>query len=184
VDDCYAAARYLIEHAEEYQLDAHNLFIMGPSAGGSLTLITGLRLYNEQAGQEYKEYTVRALAPLCPVCDLSGEFGFVKGAFAKFLIWYMLRIYLGKMPKKGVAAPFDASFYVKDSTPPIFFQLGRFDPVIKVEYVQAFADKLAGETVIDILEEGYHMGATKHFFLDENIKRYLDFFEARIQWSH
>ncbi|MDR1598645.1 MAG: alpha/beta hydrolase [Oscillospiraceae bacterium] len=180
VEDCYAAARYLIERADEYLIDKRNLFIMGPSAGGSLTLITGLRLYN---GQEGADYRIKALAPLCPVTDLSSGFGSINVAFSKVLLWYMLRSYLGKSPKKGVTAPFDASFYLKETIPPIFFQLGRLDPVITVDYIETFAKKLKGkgEVVIDILEEGYHMGATKHFFLDENILRYLDFFESKIE---
>ncbi|MDR0397267.1 MAG: alpha/beta hydrolase [Oscillospiraceae bacterium] len=179
-EDCLAAARYLIDRAEQYQLDKQNIFIMGPSAGGSLTLITGLRLFNEQ---ESGDYCIRALAPLCPVTDLSVGFDSIKGAYARFLVWYMMKIYLGKPPRQGVVEPFDASYYVKEKIPPIFFQLGRLDPIIKAESVEAFAGKLRGkgEVIVDILEEGYHMGATKHFFLDENILRYLDFFESKIE---
>jgi acetyl esterase/lipase len=179
VDDCCAAAGFLLEHAEEYAIDKKNVFIMGPSAGGSLTLITGLRCFNEQAGNGYE---IKALAPLCPVTDLSADFRSVKGVLPNIQIRYMFRTYFRKVPKKGVTGPYDASYYVKDKIPPMFFQIGRFDPVIKVPYIEAFAEKLKGkgEVTIDILEEGYHMGATKHFFLDENILRYLNYFEKLI----
>jgi acetyl esterase/lipase len=179
VDDCYAAMRFLLGNAEAYSIDTDNIFIMGPSAGGSLTLITGLRLFNEQ---EASKCTIRALAPLCPVTDLSIGFDRINGLWPKLLIWYMLKSYIGKAPKKGVLEPFDASYYVKGAIPPIFFQLGRLDPIITVDYVEKFVESVKdkGEVVVDILEEGYHMGATKHFFLDENIMRYLSFFEGKI----
>jgi acetyl esterase/lipase len=183
VNDCKAALAFLLEHADEYKIDKQNIFIMGPSAGGSLTLITGLRYFNKQAG---KDYVIRGLAPLCPVTDFSYDIRHaVKGVWAKFLIWYMYKTYLSKVPKKGELGPYDASYYLKDKIPPIFFQIGRLDPVIKVPYIEAFVDKLKdkGEVVVDILEEGYHMGATKHFFLDENILRYLDWFEGHIVYG-
>jgi acetyl esterase/lipase len=180
VDDCYNAVKFLIDNAEKYSIDTDNIFIMGPSAGGSLTLITGLRLFNER--ENGSKHTIRALAPLCPVTDLSIGFSHIEGLWPKLLIRYMLRSYIGGAAKKGVLAPFDASYYVKDAIPPMFFQLGRHDPVVKVEYVERFIDSVRekGEVVVDILEDGYHMGATKHFFLDENILRYLSFFEGKI----
>ncbi|GHU80122.1 alpha/beta hydrolase [Clostridia bacterium] len=179
VDDCYNAVKFIIDHASEYQLDTHNIFIMGPSAGGSLTLITGLRLFNEQYGQDY---SIKALAPLCPVTDLSADFTSARGPLYRLMLWYMFRAYLGRIPKRGQLDLFDVSYYVKDAIPPIFFQLGRHDPVIKVDYIESLAKELKhkGEVIVDILEDGYHMGATKHFFIEENIKRYLDFFEEKI----
>ena len=42
VEDCRCALRWVIQHAEEYNVDTNKLVLSGHSAGGHLSLITGM----------------------------------------------------------------------------------------------------------------------------------------------
>jgi len=39
IEDAKTAMRYIVEHADEHQIDAENIFIMGDSSGGHTTLM-------------------------------------------------------------------------------------------------------------------------------------------------
>ncbi|MFQ5699835.1 MAG: alpha/beta hydrolase [Myxococcota bacterium] len=65
LDDCVAAVRWLRASAASLGVDARRLALAGDSAGGQLSAATTLRLLT--AGEE----PPRALALLCPVCDMA-----------------------------------------------------------------------------------------------------------------
>ena len=47
VEDCRCALRWVIEHAKEYKFDPHRTVLMGHSAGGHLSLITGMLRFRQ-----------------------------------------------------------------------------------------------------------------------------------------
>lgn len=185
VDDSLTAVQYVINNAEEYLVDVKNIFIMGASAGGNLTLTTGLQLFNKQ---EKSNYEIKGLAPLCPVTDITSiwfdsQDKTMKYSFlARTMTKKTIMDYIGTLPTSTSFQPYDASYYLLDKIPPIYFQLGEFDPIIKLDFVKKYAESLKtkGECVVDVIEGGAHMGATKHFFLTDKIMGYLNFFEKKI----
>tara|TARA_R110002096_G_scaffold23303_4_gene74240 strand:- start:220 stop:1143 length:924 start_codon:yes stop_codon:yes gene_type:complete len=62
INDCYAAVRWLREHADDYGLDGNNIGAFGSSAGGHLVALMGTR----SAGEESTNSRVQA------VCDWFG----------------------------------------------------------------------------------------------------------------
>jgi acetyl esterase len=67
VDDCFAAYRWAIEHAEELGADPSRIGVGGDSAGGNLAALVAVR--SRDAG--IPQPVLQAL--LYPVCDMSAE---------------------------------------------------------------------------------------------------------------
>lgn len=62
-DDCFEAAKYALEHAQEFGADpAGGIVLTGASAGGNLAISTALRMIDEGLGDK-----VRGIAALVPV---------------------------------------------------------------------------------------------------------------------
>jgi acetyl esterase/lipase len=77
VEDCRCALRWVIEHAKEYKFDPHRIVLMGHSAGGHLSLITGMLpvssgLDRECAGN--KELKVAAIIDWFGITDVNDLF--------------------------------------------------------------------------------------------------------------
>ena len=74
VEDCRCALRWVIEHAKDYKFDANRIVLMGHSAGGHLSLITGMLplsagLDRECAGD--KELSVAAIIDWFGITDVN-----------------------------------------------------------------------------------------------------------------
>jgi acetyl esterase/lipase len=74
VEDCRCALRWVIEHAKEYKFDTNRIVLMGHSAGGHLSLITGMLplsagLDRECAGD--KELKVAAIVDWFGITDVN-----------------------------------------------------------------------------------------------------------------
>ena len=74
VEDCRCALRWVIEHAKDYKFDANRIVLMGHSAGGHLSLITGMLplsagLDRECAGD--KELRVAAIIDWFGITDVN-----------------------------------------------------------------------------------------------------------------
>lgn len=74
VEDCRCALRWVIEHAKDYKFDADRIVLMGHSAGGHLSLITGMLplsagLDRECAGD--KELRVAAIIDWFGITDVN-----------------------------------------------------------------------------------------------------------------
>lgn len=65
INDCHAAYLWLVEHAEEMQLDTDKFIIMGGSTGGHMTLSTAFRLKD----YGYHGVMPRGLISCIPVMD-------------------------------------------------------------------------------------------------------------------
>jgi len=74
VEDCRCALRWVIAHAKDYKFDANRIVLMGHSAGGHLSLITGMLplsagLDRECAGD--KELRVAAIIDWFGITDVN-----------------------------------------------------------------------------------------------------------------
>jgi len=183
VNDVFAAYKYILDNSEELKIDVNNIFLTGSSAGGNLSLILAFREYGKQ------RYNIKGVAALCPAIDpvkfctplLNRNFIF------KFIIKNMIRKIYGFIPKE--INELDASYYLKDtkSIPPIYFQVGRLDPAIPYDLILEYIDSWNKEFNLDkdyiILDtlEAYHMGATHHWFEEEVIERYIDWFVKKVE---
>ncbi|MBQ4332990.1 MAG: alpha/beta hydrolase [Clostridia bacterium] len=75
VTDCFDALRFVAHHADEWGIDRHRIFISGHSAGAHLALMIGMsRGDNFHTPESYDDpYTVRGIAPMSPITDLTDE---------------------------------------------------------------------------------------------------------------
>lgn len=75
VTDCFDALRFVARHADEWGIDRDNFFISGHSAGAHLALMIGMSKGDSfRTPQSYSDpYTVRGIAPMSPITDLTDE---------------------------------------------------------------------------------------------------------------
>ena len=66
LNDCVAGLKWVVENAEELQIDPDHVIVAGESGGGNLTLATGLKLKKEN-----NLHLIRGLYALCPY--IAGE---------------------------------------------------------------------------------------------------------------
>lgn len=67
VNEVYAAAKYLSQHAAEFSIDPEKIILMGESSGGNMMTVTAM------IAGEKKEFSVRQLIAAYPPMDLSRD---------------------------------------------------------------------------------------------------------------
>lgn len=76
ITDCLDALRYCAHHADAWGIDRDKFFLSGHSAGAHLALMTGMVTEGFRTEASYTDpYTVRAIAPMSPITDLTDEGG-------------------------------------------------------------------------------------------------------------
>ena len=74
IEDCLDALRFCAHHADEWGVDRDKFFISGHSAGAHLALMTGMVTEDFRSAQSHTDpYTVRGIAPMSPITDLTDE---------------------------------------------------------------------------------------------------------------
>lgn len=74
IEDCLDALRFCAHHADEWGVDRDKFFISGHSAGAHLALMTGMVKEGFCSENSYTDpYTVRGIAPMSPITDLTDE---------------------------------------------------------------------------------------------------------------
>jgi len=75
VEDCFDALRFVAHHAEEWGIDRDKFFISGHSAGAHRCLMIGMSKGDSfRTPDSYTDdYTVRGIAPMSPITDLTDE---------------------------------------------------------------------------------------------------------------
>ena len=75
VTDCFDALRFVAHHADEWGVDRDKFFISGHSAGAHLALMIGMSKGDKfRTPDSYTDpYTVRGIAPMSPITDLTDE---------------------------------------------------------------------------------------------------------------
>ena len=74
IEDCLDALRFCAHHADEWGIDRDKFFLSGHSAGAHLALMTGMIKDAFRSENSYTDpYTVRGIAPMSPITDLSDK---------------------------------------------------------------------------------------------------------------
>jgi acetyl esterase/lipase len=132
VEDCRCALRWVYRHAKEYGFDLNRLVLSGPSAGGHLSLMTGMLtpeagFDNECPGPE--KLQVAAIVNFFGVTDVAE---LLAGPFETnyTVMWF------GSLPDRfELAKQLSPLTYVRPGLPPIFTAHGDADT--SVPYQQA-----------------------------------------------
>lgn len=86
LEDLFQAARFLIDHTKTYHLDLDNVFIVGESAGATLTSLMGAILSHPDLKRQYPfafDFKVKGLGLSCGIYDVETSL--------KELYWVPLR---------------------------------------------------------------------------------------------
>ena len=74
IEDCLDALRFCAHNADDWGVDRDKFFISGHSAGAHLALMTGMIKDAFRSDASYTDpYTVRGIAPMSPITDLTDE---------------------------------------------------------------------------------------------------------------
>ena len=139
VEDCRCALRWVIRNAERYQIDTSKLVVTGGSAGGHLSLMTGILdpaagLDNECPGSE--DLKVAAVVNFYGITDVAD---LLQGPHQQryAVTW------LGGMPdRKAVAKRASPLTYVRKGLPPILTIHGDADTVVPYVHATRFHQAL------------------------------------------
>ncbi|MDR1806108.1 MAG: alpha/beta hydrolase [Clostridium sp.] len=200
--DCFAAMEYIAAHAGKLKLDTDNVFVWGCSAGGNLGAATVLKFSHDE---RINIKAMVAVVPALDFSEFYGTFGKAIGseAMTKELnntlgthlpacVFKLLRRFIIKAWQKEIFGraidfdkeplrEYDASYYLNDKSPKFYFSFGEKDPLIAQSDIRRFAARLLehglteSDIVFDCVKDAPHMGATRHFFEDEVILRYINF---------
>lgn len=168
VEDCRCALRWVYQNAKEYGFDLDHLIVNGHSAGGHLSLMTGMLtpdagFDNECAGPE--NLRVSAIVNFYGITDAAD---LVEGPNQR--TWAMMW-FGGLRDRLELARQLSPLTYVRPGLPPIFTVHGDADDV--VPYQQAVRLKKALDAA-GVPNELYTVKGAKHgaWSADQNSKVY------------
>lgn len=177
VEDCRCALRWVIGHADEYGFDANRIVVTGTSAGGHLTLTTGM--LPASAGLDRRCPAIRpdagradAYEPEMPVAAMINFYGItdvadlVEGPNAK---GYAVRWMGGMADWREVARRVSPLEYVRRGLPPTLTIHGDADPIVPYAHGVQLHDALEKAGVssqLHTVSGGGHGG----FNLEENLE--------------
>jgi len=178
VEDCRCALRWVIENAEEYGFDTDRIVVSGTSAGGHLTLTTGM--LPASAGLDGRCPALNpdghgrrdAYEPEMPVAAMVNWYGItdvadlVEGPNAKF---YAIQWMGGMADWRDVAQRVSPLEYVRADLPPILTIHGDADSVVPYQHGVRLHEALEKAGVANQLHTvpgGDHGG----FSLEENME--------------
>ncbi|MDP6958212.1 MAG: alpha/beta hydrolase [Planctomycetota bacterium] len=128
IDDCRTALKWIREKAQKYQIDPSRIGVLGPSAGGHLSLLLSLSLEGEDRVQA--------------VCSWFGPADFTSGYEKKSnsAAW----VFLGGSPSELPEVFKEASpaTYVSKDDPPVFLIHGDKDTTVDIEQSEILYKKL------------------------------------------
>jgi len=178
VEDCRCALRWVIENAEEYGFDTDRIVVSGTSAGGHLTLTTGM--LPASAGLDRRCPAINpdgqgradAYEPEMPVAAMVNWYGItdvadlVEGPNAKY---YAVEWMGGIADWRDVARRVSPLEYVRSDLPPILTIHGDADSIVPYQHGVRLHEALEKAGVANQLHTvpgGDHGG----FTLEENLE--------------
>ncbi len=126
LDDCLAATRWVVDHADELGVDASRLAVAGDSAGGNLAAAVALRARDEGGP------AIAFQLLLYPVVDHSfSQDSYDENATGYFLTadamrWFSAHYLGGEAPDHPLAAPLHADLH---GLPPALVLTAEYDPL-------------------------------------------------------
>ena len=131
VEDCRCALRWVLDHAEEYNLDPDRIVVSGHSAGGHLALTTGM--LTAAAGLDYRCLGKRdpKVAAIINWYGITDVLDLIQGDNVQT---YALR-WLGIRPdREMLAKKLSPMTYVQPGLPPILTVHGEDDPLVPYQH--------------------------------------------------
>lgn len=127
VEDCRCALRWVVQHAAEYNMDTNRIVLTGHSAGGHLSLTTGL--LTPEAGLDNQCFGIERLkvAAIINWYGISDVADLIAGPNLKnyAVMW------LGSQPERtAIAKRVSPLTYVHGGNPPVLTIHGDADPVV------------------------------------------------------
>lgn len=139
VEDVRAAILYIVQHANEYNIDPNKIVVMGGSAGGHLALMGGLLQNQNIFDGQYKNaknYTIAAIIDKYGITDVWDW------AYGKNITSKSATNWLGEKAKDSVfAKSVSPIYYVKKTSPPTFIIHGDADPTVPYQQSVALKNK-------------------------------------------
>jgi acetyl esterase/lipase len=186
VEDCRCALRWVHQHAEEYGFDTTKLILEGHSAGGHLSLLTGMLdaaagFDNECAGDETLKggqlwpdnLRVAAIVNYFGVTDLTD---LLQGPNVK---WYAVS-WFGSLPDRiELARKLSPLTYVRAGLPPIITLHGDHDDIVPYQHavrLREALDRAGVPNELFTVPGGGHGGWTReeNFRGQETVFRFLE----------
>ena len=184
VEDCLCALRWIGRHAEEHNLDTSRIVVTGNSAGGHLSLTTGM--IPSSAGLDRQCEEGNYAGPRAPdpvkVAAIINWYGItdvadlLEGPNTK---GYTVE-WLGSLPNRGeVANRVSPLTYVRPGLPPVLTIHGDADPIVPYQHAVQLRDKLEAAGVpnqLHTVRGGSHGGFSPAEMLEiyETIYSFLD----------
>ncbi|MBK1879031.1 prolyl oligopeptidase family serine peptidase [Pelagicoccus mobilis] len=161
VTDCKDAARFLIKHAERYQLDPSRIGVWGGSAGGHLSLMTGMAdnaLFPGDEALAKFEPEFRCIVSYYPAVsflkpELSKGSNFEKPQRLVPMIGGLLE------EKRETAALISPSEHLTNAVPPTLLLHGDQDTVLPIDHSHYFlerAEEVGADVRLITVKNGGH----------------------------
>ena len=147
VEDCLCALRWIAQNAEHYGLDASRVVVTGTSAGGHLSLTTGMipsaaGLDRQCAARAFRGPRPDDPATVVAIINWYGITDVVDMLDGPNVKGYAVE-WLGSLPNRvEVASRVSPINYVREGLPPILTIHGNADPIVPYEHAVRLKDKL------------------------------------------
>jgi len=133
VEDCRCALRWVYDHAKEYGFDTSHLVVEGHSAGGHLSLMTGMLTPSAGFDNECPEHIIQGKLENLKVAAIVNYFGITDVADLlqgpNTRTW--AQMWLGSQPHRmELARRLSPLSYVRKGLPPIITLQGDKDPLV------------------------------------------------------
>lgn len=168
VEDCRCALRWVIRNAKQYNFDTNKLVVTGHSAGGHLSLTTGMLLSSAGLDRECPGSEELKVAAIVNWFGISDVVDLLDGPNMKeyAVAW------LSSMPnREDVARRVSPLTYVRAGLPPIITIHGDADPVVPYTHAVRLQEALnkAGVTNQLVTIPGGKHGGFSH---DQTVRAY------------
>ncbi len=147
VEDCLCALRWIARNAEQYGLDASRVVVTGMSAGGHLSLTTGMipsaaGLDRQCAARAFSGPRPADPATVVAIVNWYGITDVVDMLDGPNVKGYAVE-WLGSLPNRvEVASRVSPVNYVREGLPPILTIHGDDDPIVPYEHAVRLKDRL------------------------------------------
>jgi acetyl esterase/lipase len=176
VEDCRCALAWVWRNAKEYNLDTSKLVVTGFSAGGHLSLTTGMLPASAGLDRECNPPTSIRVAAVVNWYGITDVLDLLDGPNMKD---YAVR-WLSSLPDRElVARRVSPLTYIRPGLPPIMTIHGNADPVVPYDHAVRLHDGLTKAGVPNRLltiQNGKHGGFTREEYVKiyEEIRQFLN----------